>query len=74
MLQVLTPEEIAEHEARDRAMFDALSYADKAALASIRYKLRCTDNREAVEHFVRQTVNGIAHDYADLPADQSKDG
>lgn len=31
MLQVLTPAEIAEHEARDKAMFDALSTADKVA-------------------------------------------
>ncbi|MGL5734199.1 MAG: hypothetical protein ACRCYS_04960 [Beijerinckiaceae bacterium] len=65
MLQVLTPAEIAEHEARDKAMFDALSTADKLALASIRYRLRNADDKDAIAHFVRQTVNGIHHDYAD---------
>lgn len=65
MLQALTPAQVAEHEARDRAMFDALSAHDKIWLASIRYKLRHADDPEALAHFVRQTVNGIPHDYAD---------
>lgn len=65
MLQVLSPAEIAEHEVRDKAMFDALSTHDKLALASIRYRLRAADDKDALAHFVRQTVNGIPHDYAD---------
>ena len=67
MLQVLTDAEIAEHEARDKAMFDALSVADKTRLASIRYSLRNADDGDTLAHFVRQTVNGIRHDYADGP-------
>lgn len=74
MLQVLTPEEVAEHERRDKAMFDALSTCDKLALANIRYRLRACDDREAVAHFVRQTVNGIRHDYADLPPEAEREG
>jgi len=73
MMRVLTPDEVAEHESRDLALFASLSPSDKTALAAIRFKLRCADDKDALAHFVRQTVNGIPHDYADLPADQSKD-
>ncbi len=65
MMRVLSDDDVAERRAADRELFNALSAADKLALANIRYRLRNADDKDAIAHFVRQTVNGIPHDYAD---------
>lgn len=65
MLRVLTDAEIEESRARDRAMIAALSVADKSRLAGIRYRLQTADDKEALEHLVRQMVNGVLPTSAD---------